>query len=125
MNLMPIAQALENAGLGMMGQTIFINMIPIECPQGILLRSPLSGTKIDYELPGYYRTKFQLIVRAGSYAAGEALAASVFAALTIKETQLGTMYVRYMRPMTKPAVFPLSKGNLLEFAAYFDVVFNE
>jgi hypothetical protein len=30
-----------------------------------------------------------------------------------------------MRPATLPVVFPLSKGNLLEFAVDFDVLFNE
>lgn len=125
MNLMPLAQKLEDDGLGLMGTSIFINMIPAECPQGILLRNRLQGTPINYELPGYYKTKFQLIVRAQSYDAGETLIAEAFASLTMSERALGDVTVRFMRPSTLPVVFPLSKGNLLEFAADFEVVYFE
>lgn len=125
MNLFPIAEKLEADGVGVMADTIFINMIPAECTQGVLLRNPLQGTAINYELPGYYKTKFHVIVRAATYPAGEALIQQVFDSLTLDEVQVGSMFFHYMRPATKPVVFPLSKGNLLEFAADFDVVFVE
>jgi hypothetical protein len=125
MNLMPLAQRLEIKGIGAQGSTIFINMIPAECSEGVLLRNKLQGTLIDYELPGYYKAKFQLIVRAKGYQSGDALIRRTIAALLVNDTQIGTMYVRYMRPATLPVVFPLSKGNLLEFAVDFDVLFNE
>lgn len=124
MNLLPIADHLESAGLGKQSKTIFISQIPMECPNGILLRSPLAGTKINHELPGYFKTTFSAIVRSNSYATGEQLIESVSAAVTMAETQLGdTMYVRYIRPLTLPVVFPISKGSLLEFAVTFEIVF--
>lgn len=125
MNLLPVAEKLEADGVGVMADTIFINMIPAEAPTGVLLRNPLAGTQIDYELPGFYKTQFKVICRAPNYAEGEALIQAVFDSLTVAETQVGTMYVKHMRPKTKPAVFPLSKGNLLEFAADFDICFTE
>lgn len=125
MNLMPIAQKLQDDGLGVMGETIFINMIPAEAPQGILLRNKLTGTEIDYELPGYYRAPFQLIVRAQSYADGESLTKQAFGSLTFANLTLDGMTFSRCRPKTLAAVFPLSKGNLLEFAADFDTVFTE
>ena len=66
MNLMPLITLLQTSGLGVPGQTIFLNMMPAEADSAILLRNPLSGTKIDYELPDYYRSQFQLIVRGKS-----------------------------------------------------------
>lgn len=125
MNLFPLAQKMEIDGLGILGTDIFINMIPAECKQGILLRNPLRGTAIDYELPGYYKAKFQLIVRAQGYPEGEELINAAFASLTLSNVALGVMQVQFMRPITKPVVFPLSKGNLLEFAADFETVFTE
>lgn len=125
MNLFPLAQKMEVDGLGILGETIFINMIPAECKQGILLRNPLRGTKIDYELPGYYKAKFQLIVRSQSYDQGDELINAAFTSLTLSDVVVGTMAVQFMRPLTKPVVFPLSKGNLLEFAADFETVFTE
>lgn len=125
MNLMPVAQKLEDDGFGVMGTSIFINMIPIECPEGILLRNKLSGTIVDYELPGYYKTTFQLIVRTQDYAAGDTLIEGICEKLTLNNKMLGAMRFIYMRPITLPVVFPLSKGNLLEFAADFGVAFTQ
>lgn len=125
MNLLPIAEKLEVDGVGVMTDTIFINMIPAEAPTGVLLRNPLQGTEIDYELPGYYKTTFRVIARAKSYPEGEALIQAVFDSLTVLNAQVGSMFVKYMRPKTKPVVFPISKGNLLEFSADFSVCFTE
>lgn len=125
MNLTPLAEKLEADGVGVMADTIFINMIPVDAPQGVLLRNNLRGTEIDYELPGFFKTDFQVIVRAPNYTAGEALIQEVFNSLTLSEQQLGPLYFKFMRPRTKPVVFPISKGNLLEFSADFSVCFTE
>lgn len=125
MNLMPIAEKLEADGVGVMAETIFINMIPAEAPTGVLLRNPLQGTEIDYELPGFYKTTFKVICRSATYPDGDALIQAVIASLTVVEAQVGSMYVKHMRPKTKPVVFPLSKGNLLEFSADFSICFTE
>lgn len=125
MNLLPIAEKLEVDGVGVMAETIFINMIPAEAPTGVLLRNPLQGTQIDYELPGFYKTEFKVIARATTYPDGDALIQAVFNSLTLANTQVGSMFVKYLRPKTKPVVFPLSKGNLLEFSADFSICFTE
>lgn len=125
MNLLPLVEKLENDSLGTIGESIFINMMPVEPVQGVMLRNKLTGTPIDHELPGYYRTDFQVIVRSYDYATGEALVKSVVTALTMMETQVGTIYFKYSRPMTKPVVFPLSDGNVLEFMVRFEVCYNE
>jgi hypothetical protein len=123
MNLLPVADYIETAGLGTRAKTIFVNQIPIDCVSGIMLRSPLAGTKIDHELPGFYKTSFQLVVRANSYQDGESRAKTAVDVLTLHETQIGEMLFKYIRPRTLPVVFPISKGNLLEFAVDFDVAF--
>jgi len=133
MDLMPLATLLSDAGLGTLGQTanssavsIYINMMPAEAELAILLRTPLSGTRIDYELPGYYRTEFQVIVRGRSYAAASDLMARVLESLTfLVETQLDSIAIKHCRPRTEPVPFPLSKGNLLEFNVMFDIAFTK
>ncbi len=123
MNLMPFAEFLESEDLGVMGESIFINMIPADAPRGILLRNDLAGTLIDYELPGYFKTNFQVIVRSENFAEGEERINAVLAALTMRERVLGGMHINYLRPKTEPVVFPLSVGNLLEFATTMDISF--
>lgn len=126
MNLLNISQRLEDAGVGIQGKSIFINMIPAESARGVLLRNDLRGTLIDHELPGYYRTSFRLIVRSDAYADGQDLITQAVEALRINlATQVGSQRFVYMRPRTLPVVFPLSKGSLLEFAVDIDVCFTE
>lgn len=119
MNLEPFANLLQAEKHGQIGKTLFMNMMPATAKTAILLRSPLTGTPLDHELPGYLKHEFQLIVRARSYTEGEAKIEAVTAALTMYERQVGDLYVKYVRPQTKPVAFPLSDGNLLEFSVQF------
>lgn len=124
MNLNPLVNLIIAADLGVPGESLFMNMMPMEAESAILLRNPLSGTKIDYELPGFYMTQFQLIVRSHSYIIGEKLIKDVIKTLTFKyDTQVEDHLFKYCRPNAMPAVFPLSKGNLLEFNVMMDVCF--
>jgi hypothetical protein len=123
MNLMPFINQLEAKGVGKKGKTLFINMLPIDISEGVLLRNSLTGTDIDYELPGYFRTEFQVIVRAGSYEAGEKLINKVTDSLTLTNEQLDGLFFNYVRPRTEPVTYPLSEGNLLEFSTYFSLSF--
>ncbi len=125
MKLMPLANVLETAGLGVKGDTLFLDMLPATAEHGILLRNPLNGTKINYELPGFFKTEFQVIVRtpASEYDAGEALIEAVVTALSLDDQQVEDHAFNYCRARTEPVAFPLSKGNLLEFNVMFDCCF--
>jgi hypothetical protein len=124
MNLMPLATRLQTLAVGTLASTIFINMMPMEQPDAVLLRNKLQGTEIDYELPGFFRTKFQLVARGKTYQLADALIAKAITALTFAETQMtGSYFVRYSRPLTMPVSFPLSNGNLIEFACDMEICF--
>lgn len=125
MDLMPLADRLEAQGFGTKGKDIFIHMIPADSPKGVLLREPLRGTPIDYELPGYFKTTFRVIARAPSYQEGSALINAVIPALTVQNSIVGTMSVRWFRPKAKPVPYSLSDGNLIEFAVEFEAVYND
>ena len=97
--------------------------MPAECTYGVMMRNKPGGTPINYELPGYYRSKYQLIVRAVDDTAAETLMKAVLESLTVSETVIDTLDIRFMRPMTRPAMFTLSKGNLLELACDMEAVY--
>lgn len=124
MDMMPIANKLEVEGLGAQGTSLFINFMPMECKQGILLRSPLSGTPVDFEMPGYYKTRFQVIVRGHDYAAAMELMENVMRTLCLFEQDLDDTFVKHMRPATLPVTFPVSVGNFYEINCHFDVCYN-
>jgi len=127
MNVMPLVNRLETLKLGVKGKSLFVNMLPAEARQAVLVRSPLNGTPINYELPGYYRAGFTVIVRtpAAEYEKGLALMKKVTTALTVDNLQVEEQFFNYVRPRTQPVVFPLSAGNLLEISAQFDANYVE
>lgn len=124
MDMMPIANKLEIEGLGTQGTSLFINFMPMECKEGILLRSPLAGTPIDAYLPGFYKTNFMVIVRGHDYASASALMESAMRALCLYEQDLDDIYVKYMRPSGLPVTFPVSVGNFYEIKGEFEIAYN-
>ena len=90
MNLVPIAQLIEDAGLAKSGTDLFLHSFPAEIETGVLVRSPLGGTKVDYELPEYRKTSFQIIVRTHTqkYLSGDAIARGIFKELTYPKFSL-------------------------------------
>lgn len=129
MNLVPIAKRLEAQGVGKRSgsaQTIFVHHFPEQKTTGILLRQSAMGTPIDHYLPGYFRSRFQLVVRATGYEEGRALAESASTALTMLNITLDDgMVMKQCLPAHQPVAFPSSKGDLLEFSVNFDVAFND
>lgn len=123
MNLLPIANRLETEGLGTQGTSIFINFMPIECQKGLLLRTPLTGTEIDHELPGYYKGYIIVVARAPEYVAALTLMQETMKALTIYEEQQDDIYLKYIRPHTLPISFPVSAGQFYEVQCRFELVY--
>jgi hypothetical protein len=120
-NIVPFAARLEAAGLGIQGQSIFINQFPAETITGILLRERVAGAKLDPELPGYIKFQFQLIVRSNSYESGQALVTQAAKALQISNAQLDTLFINYCRPAISPVGYPISNGEQTEFNCNINV----
>lgn len=126
MDLKPLIDKLAADGFGTFGTDLFIFQMPPAPRQAILLRERLQGTPINHELPGYFRTIFQMVVRHASYVDGMALAKQVSAALTVRQegTAIGPLTVNYIRAQTEPVGFPVSEGNLIEFSVFFDACYT-
>ena len=123
MNLEMIADKLQDDGVGKNGRSIFINSMPLEATAGILLRPPYIGTPIDYELPGYRKTKFNAAVRGKNYKEAKALADKVMESLTFYETAFPGVEVKFVRPVAEPVSFPVSDGAMIEFLMIFEAVY--
>lgn len=124
MNLEALAGLIQQAGLGVPGQSLFVEHLPETVKQGVLLIGPSTGTRIDYEVIGYYKTNFQVIVRAPNYLAGDQLSKQIMNALTVAKHEIAPGYfVNYMRPRHEPVVYPISEGGHLEFSVNYDVCY--
>lgn len=121
-----LAERLENAGCGKRGKDVFIDTLPFDSPTGIVLRSSISGDRIDHELPGFMKATFRLIARASNHAEGQAKLQKAITALWIEQpVEMGTMNVRSCRPITTPMIYPLSPGNLREFSVNMKIIYDE
>lgn len=123
MDLKAMATKLQKDGIGQWGVDIFIGHMPEGAQSGILLRGALIGTPIDYDLPNYRKTKFTLAARGVGYVQTQDLAKRASESLTIAETQLKGMDIRFVRPRTEPVAFPINDADLFEFLVIFDAVY--
>ena len=123
MKLDSIAAKLQNDGVGIKGQSIFIGNMPANAIPAILLKPPALGTEINPELPGYRKTHFNAVTRGKTYADGEKLMERVMASLTLMETTLPGMDIRYIRPQTEPISFPISNSTIFEFLVIFEATY--
>lgn len=118
---------LEKAGLGRAGETIFLDEMPADCKRGILIKTPLSGIRFDHYLPGYFKTRIQVIVRARTRADGNDYAQQVLKALWTQEVKdytdpaTGDFAMRTLQvlPDTQPISFPRSDGSGVEWSINF------
>jgi hypothetical protein len=125
MKLELLTEDLETKGLGTRGVDIFAHEMTADCIKGILLRNPLTGTPVDANLPGYYRSKLQAIVRCPTEVEGDALADRLGKALKMFNRSFlaldGTllMKINHLYPAQLPIRYPRSPGQGIEWSLNF------
>lgn len=121
MNLDCIAQLLIDGGAATaLGTDIFQYHMPEECNQGILLKLPISGVRINHYIPGFLKANLQVIVRAPSHAIGDPIAKLVSSILKVYNQDFPgaspSFFVKQMFPTALPIVYPRSAGNIYEWS---------
>lgn len=124
MSLEAIAAILEDAGLGIMGSSIFVHNIPASATNGILIRQLRGGAIIDPELPGWRRWTFMMIVRATELNTGMDLMRQAVEALSSENEHVEQdLLWKYRRPESEPMVYPLSSGANYELQVNIDACY--
>lgn len=109
---------------GAAGESLFIHHMPEEVKRGVVLMNPYSGFQIDHELPRYYKGRFEVIVREKDHVEGKQLAKDVAQAITITTSQVVSgLDIRFVRPVNKPVIFPISDGAMLELSTHFEFAY--
>lgn len=125
MKLEAVASYIDSKGLGVEGLTIFVNRMPAECKQGILLMDAYAGTMINHYLPGHLDTGFRVVVRSVDYLEGRDLGYQLLKELTIqKDTVMKDITVRQMLPVNEPNPYLRSAGGYWEFEMDVDIVYH-
>jgi hypothetical protein len=123
LNYEALADKLHKDGVGIKGRDIFIQYMPETAETGVLIRNTFIGGLIDYELPDYRRDKFSLVVRSKKYKTAEALMRKAMKSLTMSETTLPGMDIRFIRPERDFVTYPLNEADLHEFLVIFEAVY--
>jgi len=126
-----LAKRLQDKGVGNIGTDIFLHFMPVECSKGVLVKEPLHGMILNNELPGFIKTNFQIIVRAGNQVEGQDLVDRVSAAMKIKneltlvESGSGEFAMKIIQclPSNLPIRFPRLDGNEIEWSLNYHISF--
>jgi hypothetical protein len=115
-----------NAGLGVLGTSLFIDHMPETCEVGVMIRNPLQGNPINHYIPGYEKWQFQIIVRDRTHVGGETRSNAIskllyFGNMNFTQADGSNLLINFCRPRTKPVTYPRLPNNLIEWSTMFEV----
>lgn len=116
-----IADIIESAGLASLGVDLFLYHAPSAASNCVILYPSNDPPIIDPDMPGYYKAKFQTIVRNNDYAPGLELCKSLSDTLTLFTTETANMDVKVCRPLYQARVYRRSDSGILEMSVSYDI----
>lgn len=123
MNLIPLRNFLLDK---VQGESIFVFHMPFSVKTGVLLLHNLNGAKLDCELPGYKKAKFQAIVRSNNFETGYQLSKDISKAFQgAKRITLDGVFYYFIKPIHDPVAFPTSAGDNIEFSVNYETIYIE
>jgi hypothetical protein len=122
-----VAQLMADAGLGVIGSTIFVHSMPAECKKGYLVIEAPGGAPIDQELQGWERHGFQVVARAGSYGEVTEMGDGLVTKIPFKARRpvsgpspMPTVTVDHIKATHQPMIYPRPDGKgLIEASVNF------
>lgn len=115
-----LIDALKASRVGFDNMPVFFNFIPEDVNTAVMIDTPIPGFEIDPELPGYYNDITEVVVRHVDPEKGFELCQSAMSELNVTNRQYGGYHFNYVRPVSEPTAYPLSKGGMREFAIRFE-----
>jgi hypothetical protein len=116
-----ISNIISEAGLATLGTDMFLYSVDATATNCIILYPSNDPPIIDPDLPNYFRGKFQVIVRNYTHEGGLDISNAVSKALTLFNTDLDTIFIKYVRPMYQARVYRRSDSGLIEFSVTYDI----
>ena len=121
MNLDPIRDYIAANTTLTVGKDLFSYSMPPQVDKGVLILTEAAGNRVDHEVKGVFKGRYQIIVRDTDYDIGMLRANQMFNLLDLLEENMGTYVVTYSRPRHTPLPFSRSEGDLIEFSINFDL----
>lgn len=115
-----LIEGIKRSRVGFDNVPVFYNFIPEDVTVAIMIDTPIPGFEIDPELPGYFNDIIEVVLRHSDPKAGIDLCRGAMKVLNVVNQRFGDYHFNYVRPISEPTAFPLSKGGLREFAVRFE-----
>jgi len=126
-----IEKKIADAGLAVIGESLFRNFMPAEVNVGVMTRDPLQGVNVDPFIFGWYKPDLQLIVRHTDPVIGRQLCDKVIKALLVTSLEQhpateehGPAHINLFYPRQEPIQFPRLEGNGIEWSLNFRTAFG-
>jgi len=119
------AKILQDAQLGVPGQSLFIFHVPDAVKSCIVIIDSLDGVERDESLPGYKKASFKVIVRQADYTSAVSIANKVVAALDLHRQSVNGIYINRMRATHDPIAFPVPDSDVIEVAVNMAAIYVE
>lgn len=99
---------------------LFVNKMPAEVTDGVLLMDNGSGTQIDSYINPMRRGRFQAIVRNSDAQEGLRIANKIGTTLSVQEqTDRGDVRIFFIRQTAEPIPYPTAVSGLYEHSVNF------
>ncbi|EGR3221639.1 hypothetical protein Q9X98_004272 [Vibrio parahaemolyticus] len=118
-----IASYLESEGIGVQGETIFVNQMSDDTP-GVLLFEDPEGFMQHTNADDYYRGSFNITVRFKSSVEGESLSNKIFKLIRGQGKTFGEYHVLVAKPEMLPHSFGRNEGGYVEWLLAFEISFT-
>lgn len=126
-----LEKKLADRGLVIPGDSLFRHFMPADCEIGVMIRTPLTGIRIDPFIEGWHKTELQVITRHVDPVEGDRMANEVSRILLVESPEIyeaseerGPAHLNLFYPVTLPIQYPRLEGNGLEFSQHFKAAFG-
>lgn len=127
-----LQKKIEDAGIASeAAETLYLNEMPGDLKEGVMMRAPLSGVRIDPFIPGFYKPTLQFIVRHTRAVEGEKMAYRLMNALKIQAEETypatderGQVQLKVFFPRELPIQYPRLDGGTIEWSLNFTTAFT-
>lgn len=113
--LAEIAKYIAANKLGTVGKDIFVNEMPVQCRNGILVFTSGEGLIRHTDIPNYYRGVVFIAARGTDTAYGAKLSSKLVEIMEMQGKTVGCCKFIISKPIRFPEAFPRNDGGYVEW----------
>jgi hypothetical protein len=119
------ATLIEEAGLGKVGEDVFVGSLPSDVQYGVMLKPPFEPAEDDEGMRGFFDSEFQVIVRDQDMDVGYNRCQAISKALRINQLERDGLSIQWLKRRSLPISYPRGDADDYETSVRMKVGFAE